>query len=82
MESTVNNVICSNSRCLREDQEGPMIVRRRVWMYRLAGQLFAQSVSFARPVTAAMARSILRRTVGQPLELWGRAIGDLATGPA
>lgn len=59
-----------------------MIVRRRVWMYRLAGQLFAQTVSFARPVTAAMARSMLRRTVGQPLELWGRTTSDLAMGPA
>jgi hypothetical protein len=59
-----------------------MIVRRRIWMYRLAGQLFAQSISFARPVTAAMARSILRRTVGQPLELWGRNMGDLVSGRA
>ena len=49
-----------------------MIIRRRTWFYRLAGQMFAQTVSFASPVTAAMARSLLIRSVGKPLELWGR----------
>jgi hypothetical protein len=55
----------------------PIIVRRRAWLYRLAGQQYAQSVSFDDPVTAAMARSFLRRTVGNPLELWGRSTSDL-----
>jgi hypothetical protein len=57
----------------------PIIVRRRAWLYRLAGQQYAQSVSFDDPVTAAMARSFLRRTVGNPLELWGRSTSDLKT---
>lgn len=49
-----------------------MIVRRRTWFYRVAGHPFAQSVSFEQPVTASMARNILRRSVGTPLDLWGR----------
>jgi hypothetical protein len=53
-----------------------MIVRRRTWLYRLAGQAYAQSVSFDERVTAAVARSYLRRTVGTPLELWGRGTND------
>jgi hypothetical protein len=55
-----------------------MIVRRRTWLYRLVGQTFAQVVSFEQPVTAAKAREFLRRTVGAPLELWGRAGDDIA----
>lgn len=55
-----------------------MIVRRRTWLYRLAGQMFAQMISFDQPVTAARARDLLRRTVGAPVELWGRGIDDLA----
>jgi hypothetical protein len=39
--------------------------------------MFAQSVAFDQPVTAAIARAILRRTVGEPMELWGRATADL-----
>lgn len=54
-----------------------MIVRRRIWLYRLAGQCFPQTISFADRVTAAMARRYLRRTVGNPLELWARS-GDEA----
>jgi hypothetical protein len=50
-----------------------MIVRRRTWMYRLAGQQLAQIISFDRPVTASKARDALRRLVGVPLELWGRS---------
>lgn len=53
-----------------------MIVRRRTWLYRLAGQMFAQPISFAKPVTAAAARDFLRRTVGTPKELWGRRMDD------
>jgi hypothetical protein len=57
-----------------------MLVRRRTWLYRLAGQVFARQVSFAKPVTAATARKALQRTVGNPLELWGRGLEDLAAG--
>jgi hypothetical protein len=61
----------------REFVGGGMIVRRRTWSYRLHGQMFAQTVAFDQPVTAAGARAILRRTVGEPMELWGRATADL-----
>ena len=54
-----------------------MIVRRRIWLYRLAGQRYAQSVAFDDRVTAAMARRHLRSTVGNPLELWGRSSNDV-----
>lgn len=54
-----------------------MIVRRRTWLYRLEGQRYPQSVSFDDRVTAAKARSFLRRTVGNPLELWGRNENDV-----
>lgn len=56
-----------------------MVVRRRTWSYRLQSQLFAQTVTFDQPVTAVGARAILRRTVGEPLELWGRAAGGVLT---
>jgi hypothetical protein len=58
-----------------------MIVRRRTWLYRLAGQLFAQSISFDQPVTASMAKEALRRTVGVPLEMWGRHNSDVLSMP-
>jgi hypothetical protein len=54
-----------------------MIIRRRTWLYRLAGQTFAQLISFKQPVTASMARAALKRTVGNPLDLWGRSESDL-----
>ncbi|GAB1394728.1 hypothetical protein MASR1M60_28920 [Rhodocyclaceae bacterium] len=50
-----------------------MIVRRRTWFYRLAGQKFAQVITFKIPVTAAKVRDALSRSVGVPLELWGRS---------
>lgn len=50
-----------------------MIVRRRTWFYRLAGQSFAHAITFRMPVTAAKVRETLRQTVGMPLELWGRS---------
>jgi hypothetical protein len=56
---------------------GFMIVRRRTWLYRLAGQTFAQMISFKQPVTASIARATLRRTVGNPSDLWGRSKSDL-----
>ncbi len=46
-----------------------MIVRRRTWLHRLAGQCFPQTISFADRVTAAMARLHPRSTGGNPLEL-------------
>lgn len=54
-----------------------MIVRRRTWFYRLAGQSFAEVMSFAQPVTAAKAREILGRSVGVPVDLWGRNNTDV-----
>ncbi|MBV6474982.1 MAG: hypothetical protein MOGDAGHF_00494 [Rhodocyclaceae bacterium] len=54
-----------------------MIVRRRTWLYRLAGQTFAQLISFKKPVTASMARAELRRTVGNPSDIWGRSKSDV-----
>ena len=54
-----------------------MIVRRRTWMYRLAGQLLAQIISFEHPVTASKVRHTLRQSVGIPVELWGRTSTDL-----
>lgn len=50
-----------------------MIVHRRKWCYRLAGQNFAHVVQFKLPVTAEFVRAALQRTLGtQPVELWGR----------
>jgi hypothetical protein len=57
-----------------------MLIRRRIWLYRLPGQVFAQQISFERPVTAATVRRVLRSTVGNPLELWGRGLGDPVAG--
>jgi len=54
-----------------------MVVRRRTWLYRLAGQMYAQLVSFDRPLTSLSARMALRRSVGNPLELWGRDKNDI-----
>ncbi|HUD26987.1 MAG TPA: hypothetical protein VMQ45_14970 [Burkholderiaceae bacterium] len=54
-----------------------MIVRRRIWLYRLPGQQYAQVVSFDDQVTAITARNFLRRTVGNPLELWARNVDDV-----
>jgi len=54
-----------------------MIVLRRIWMYRLPGQPYAQTVSFDRPVTAAEAREYLRLQVGDPLELWARSVDEV-----
>jgi hypothetical protein len=53
-----------------------MVVRRCTWFYRLSGQMFAQPVTFEKPVTAGIAMAILRRTVGVPVELWGRKQGE------
>lgn len=55
-----------------------MIVRRRTWLYRLAGQRFVQSISFDFPVTAARVRDALRHSVGIPVELWGCSGTDMA----
>jgi hypothetical protein len=56
-----------------------MAVCRRTWLYRLAGQRYAQTISFSRPVTAAMARRHLHGTVGNPLELWGLNGSDVVS---
>ena len=57
-------------------REHLMLVRRRTWFYRLAGQMYAQLVSFDRPLTSHRARMALRHSVGNPLELWGRNQND------
>lgn len=50
-----------------------MIAHRRNWYYRLAGQDFAQAISFKLPVTAQWVRGVLQRQFGvAPLELWSR----------
>jgi hypothetical protein len=54
-----------------------MVVRRRTWFYRLHGQMYAQRVSFDRPLTSSSARIALRRSVGNPLELWPRDKNDI-----
>jgi hypothetical protein len=50
-----------------------MIVRRRTWFYRLAGQRFAHAITFKIPLTATKVKEALRRSVGMPIELWGRS---------
>jgi hypothetical protein len=50
-----------------------MIVRRRTWFYRLAGEQFAHAITFKLPVTATKVRDALRKSVGTPLEIWGRS---------
>lgn len=50
-----------------------MIAHRRTWFYRLAGQRFAHVVTFRIPVTATKVKEMLRKTVGDPVELWGRS---------
>lgn len=48
-----------------------MIVHRRTWFYRLAGQPFAHTISFKMPLTAQQAKEALRRTFSAaPIELW------------
>ena len=53
--------------------ESIMIVRRRTWFYRLAGETFAHAITFRIPLTAAKAKALLHRQFGLPLELWGRS---------
>lgn len=53
-----------------------MIVRRRTWLYRLPGEDEIRSVTFAIPHTLAQAKEALRRTVGNPSEVWGRSLQD------
>ena len=64
----------TNGRAIRR---GNVIVRRRNWLYRMAGQKFVQSISFEHPITAAQVRNFLRASVGVPLEIWGRSSADL-----
>lgn len=48
-----------------------MIAHRRTWFYRLAGQDFAQTISFKMPVTAQKVRDKLHQMFGsRPFELW------------
>ena len=50
-----------------------MIAHRRTWFYRLAGEQFAHAITFKIPVTARKVKEALRRSVGIPIEIWGRA---------
>lgn len=48
-----------------------MICHRRTWFYRLAGQDFAQKISFKLPLTEQRVRALLQQRFGsRPLELW------------
>lgn len=48
-----------------------MIVHRRTWSYRLAGQDFARTISFKLPITAHRVREVLRQIFrGRHFELW------------
>jgi len=48
-----------------------MIAHRRTWFYRLAGQRFAQTISFKIPLTAQQVRETLLQQFGsKPVELW------------
>lgn len=50
-----------------------MIVHRRHWFYRLAGQKFAHAISFNVPLSAQQVRAELHRLFNlTPIELWGR----------
>lgn len=51
-----------------------MIIRRRTWLYQLPGEREIHSVSFKIPMTLAQVRVELHRTVGKPLEIWGRTL--------
>lgn len=48
-----------------------MIVRRRTWFYRLAGQHFARVITFRNAITVAKVKETLRRAGEIPVELWG-----------
>lgn len=55
------------------EQEKVMIAHRRTWFYRLAGQGFAQAITFDNPMTAPQVRQHLRQMFPTPiLELWAR----------
>lgn len=56
-----------------------MIVRRKTWLYRLAGQRFVHSITFRTAVTATRVREVLRASVGTPLEIWGRSSSDVSS---
>lgn len=48
-----------------------MICHRRTWFYRLAGQDFAQKLSFKLPLTEQRVRELLHQRYGpQPIEVW------------
>lgn len=54
-----------------------MIIRRRTWLYQLPGERKIHSISFKTPLTLAQVRVELNRTVGKPLEIWGRTLETL-----
>ena len=54
-----------------------MITRRRTWLYQLPGDREIHSVSFKTPQTLAQVKVELHRTVGRPLEIWGRTLENV-----
>jgi hypothetical protein len=52
-------------------KEDIMLVRRRTWFYRLAGERFAHAITFQMPLTSARAKAALLKAIGKPAaELW------------
>lgn len=48
-----------------------MLVRRRTWFYRLAGEKFAHAITFKMPLTSARAKAALLKAIGKPAaEIW------------
>ncbi len=48
-----------------------MLVRRRTWFYRLAGEKFAHAITFKLPLTSARAKLALLKAIGKPAaEIW------------
>lgn len=52
-------------------KEDIMLVRRRTWFYRLAGEKFAHAITFKMPLTSARAKAALLKAIGKPAaEIW------------
>lgn len=50
-----------------------MIAHRRHWYYRIAGQSYAQPISFKASISARQVKELVKRMFGvDPVEVWGR----------
>lgn len=50
-----------------------MIAHRRHWYYRIAGQSYAQPISFATSISARQVKDLLKRMLGvDTVEVWSR----------